>query len=386
MLGRLIMSLVEPTESWNVASLYVGGAGGGVGGGGGGLGGGGGGGFGGGGGGLGGGGGGGGFRSVPPSGSLYTILEPNQTRRLATKLIRIGSDLGDASAMPAQGEALKLGEIEALGGDARTRKALRRLIEEDVPQSIGQLALSRLGGLEWDSIGERSRVWANADELALARRFVDRLERDPSDSKIQEEGAFYWDVIARDAALTASADALRDALSGRPVFGIAPRTGPVPDRPEGPSVAVRVALSGSEGKARAHVSIKTSNAATGRWDSVGKFVLPEGNAGGEPGFASAVEPIAEGVLGQLVRVELIKGTSANGNKVPDRLRIINTSPLILHGLMVAGSAPDQADAPTLRGLALAPRRSLTVTVTPKAVQKLGLRSGLRPTAALLGSL
>jgi len=379
MLGRLIMTLVEPTESWNPASLFaanIGGGGGGLGGGGGG--------FGGGGGGLGGGG--GGFRSLPPSGSLSTTLAPKQTRRLATKLVRIGSDLGESSAMPAEGESLKLGQVEALGGDPRTGKALRRLLEEDVPQSIAQLALSRLGGTEWDAIGERAQGWANADELGLARRFVDRLDRDPAGSKVEESAALYWDVIARDEAQAAPADALRATLAGRPVLGIAPRKGAAPDRPEGPSLAVRVALSGPEGKARVHVSIQASNAASGRWDSAGKFVLPEGKAGAEAEPAATVEAIAEGVLGQLVRVELVKGGSTNGNKTPDRLRISNASPLILHGLMVAGPAPDQADGPTLRGLALAPRRSLTVTVTPKAVQKLGLRSGIHPTAALLGSL
>ena len=172
MLGRLIMTLVEPTESWNVTSLYSGWFGG-VGGGG--LGGGG---FGGGGlggGGFGGGGFGGGFRSVPPSGGLHTTLEPNQSKRMATRLV----GLGESQAMPANGEKLALGEVDALTTDPRLRTALRLILEEDVPQSIGQLALSRLGtGLDWEAIADRAGGWANADEMALARRFVDRLEPD----------------------------------------------------------------------------------------------------------------------------------------------------------------------------------------------------------------
>jgi hypothetical protein len=384
MLGRLIISLVEPTESWNVASLFVGGVGGGgggLGGGGGGLGGGG---FGGGG--LGGGGlGGGGFRSVPPSGSLFTTLEPNQTRRLATKLVRLGSDLGESSAMPAEGEPLRLGGIDDLSTDPRIRKALRSLVEQDVPQSIAQLAFSRLGGLEWDTIEERARGWANADEMVLARRFVERLDRDPSRLRAEQDGALYWEVIARSDDQSASADALRVTLRASPVLGIAPREGAMPDRPEGPSLAVRVALSGPAEKTRVHISINASDANSGQWVPVTKFVLPESKGTEELKPAGLAEEISEGVLGHLVRVELIKGSSANGKKVPDRLRIVNTSPMTLHGLMVAGSSRDLTDAPIFQGLALAPRRSTTVTVTPKAIQKLGLRSGLHATAANFGS-
>ena len=212
---------------------------------------------------------------MAPSGSLYTTLEPNQTRRLATKLVRLDSDLGESSAMPAQGEALKLGEVEALSNDPRVRKAVRRLVEEDVPQSIGQLALSRLGGLDWDAIDERARGWANLDELVLARRFVERLDREPTGGKSEKAGALYWDVIARDDTRIASADALRATLRSRPVLGLAPGRAAVPELPEGPSLAIRVTLGGPSEKEGVHVSINAASARSGRWESVGKFTLPE---------------------------------------------------------------------------------------------------------------
>ena len=383
MLGRLIISLVEPTESWNVASLYVGSlSGGGLGGGGlggGGLGGGGG--FGGGG--LGGGGG-GGFRSVPPAGSLYTTLEPKQSKRLATKLVRLGADRGGSSAMPAEGETLKLGEIDALSDDPRMRKALRDLVQQDVPQSVAQLALSRLDGLEWDAIDERNRGWANADELALARRFVERVDGESTGATVAQGGTLYWEVIARTNSRTEAAETLRTTLVGQPVLGLISRPGPLPDRPELPSLAVRVTLDEVGARSRVQVALSASNAATGRWESAGKFTLPE-RSGAEVKPETLAASIAEGVLGRLVRVELLKGSSASAKKSPDRIRIINHSPLILHGLMLAGSAEGVADAPTLQGLALAPRRGTTVTVSAATVQKLGLRSGLHATAANFGS-
>ena len=375
MLGRLIMTLIEPTESWNVASLTSSGlAGGGQGGG-----------FGGGG--LGGGGGfGRGFRSVAPSGSLYTTLEPDQTRRLSTRLVRLDSDLGESSAMPADGEALRLGDVDSLTRDERIRKATRRLVEGDVPQSIAQLVHAHLGGhLGWEAIAERSGRWANPDELALARRFVEQLDGDGSIAgKPENSGALHWDVTARDDAQASLASRLRISLTGRPFLGIASRPAPVPDRPDRPSLAIRVSLSGPSESPRVQVSINASDARSGLWNPSARFKLPElkGEEGSTP--AGIEEAIAEGVLGHLVRVELIKGDDAVGKKASDRIRITNSSPLILHGLLLSGSGPEPADAPPIRGLALAPRRTTSVSVTPDVVRRLGLRDGLRATAADLG--
>ena len=145
-------------------------------------------------------------------------------------------------------------------------------------------------------------------------------------------------------------------------------------------------LDGPSGNPRVQVSINASDARSGRWEPVGRFKLPEIKGGQDRKPAELAEAIAGGVLGRLVQVELIKGTNANGNRGPDRIRITNASPLILHGLMLGGSQPEPTDAPALRGLALAPRRTTTVTVTPQAVQRLGLRNGLHPTAADLGGL
>jgi hypothetical protein len=303
-------------------------------------------------------------------------------------LVRLDSDLSGSSAMPANGEELRLGDVDALTRDSRIRTASRRLVERDVPQSIAQLAFARLGaGLDWEVIAERSSGWANADELALARRFVERIEDDNSAlHKNETPSMIYWEVASRAEPEGLSADQLRIALTSRSFLGIASRPVSVPDRPEGPSLAIRVALDGPPENPRVQVSISASDARSGRWEPVGRFKLPEikGGQGRKP--AELAEAIAERALGHLVRVELIKGVDANGNKGPDRIRITNASPLILHGLMLGGSEPEPTDAPALRGLALAPRRTTTVTVTPKAVQRLGLRKGLHATAADLGGL
>ena len=113
--------------------------------------------------------------------------------------------------------------------------------------------------------------------------------------------------------------------------------GSYPTVPMGRRWPSRVAID----KAIAHISIQASDASSGRWVPAGKFTLSE-IAGPADRLA---ETIAEGVLGRLVRVELMRGSHANGRNVPDRLRIVNASPLILHGLAVAGSKIEATDAP-----------------------------------------
>ena len=148
-LGRLIASLAGERDSWDLQSLTsgVGGLGGGGGGGlgGGGLGG----------GGLGGGGFGGGFRSVPPAAPASALVKPGQTRHLATPLVNLsGPSVEGALAMPRRGEPLAVLDIDALpGASPRLRTAVKRLAQEQAPQTVAQLILWNVRtGLDWSRL------------------------------------------------------------------------------------------------------------------------------------------------------------------------------------------------------------------------------------------
>ena len=138
MLGRLIMNLIGDRDSWNQRSLMMGMMMGGMGGMGGGM-------MGGMGGGMGGMGGmGGGFRSVPPTGPMFTTLEPRQSRHLPTSVVSLNPP--DANGQPvapgANGEPVS--DSEHRPGDRTTHaleRAIKRLAEEKTPQTIAQMVL-----------------------------------------------------------------------------------------------------------------------------------------------------------------------------------------------------------------------------------------------------
>ena len=69
------------------------------------------------------------------------------------------------------------------------------------------------------------------------------------------------------------------------------------------------------------------------------------------------------------------------------IKVDNASSLILNGLVVAG-AKSQSDASStvLRGLGIAPRRSLILPATEEAVKAMGLKQGIRVTAVNLSGL
>jgi hypothetical protein len=400
MLGMLIMQLCGDRDSWDYTSLFsmgMGGMGGmGMGGMGGGMG------MGGMGGGMGGMGGmgggmgmGGGFRAVPPTAQPSAALRPGQTRHLPTRLVSLNRPTATLkAATPAQGEPLQLGDLADLTDDPRILAAVTRLAEEKAPETVSQLALWRLAaGLDWTSIDRISRRWANAHELALARAFVARLEREGDAPAAGERGIVYVEVTTKDPARQPLAKELTDLLEETGLLGLKaePR---LPARPSGPSLACRVTLTEA---GEAAVQLATVDPKAGAWVGAGKFTLPlDGELPKTPADAKLSEgrlraalvadALAENLLARLVRAQLTKGPKVGG-KETYRIRLDNVSPLVLNGVALAGPASTPEARPSaLAGFSLPPRKSLTLPATAEMVQRLGLKDGVRAVAADLSAL
>jgi hypothetical protein len=383
MLGRLIMQLCGDKDSWDFTSLsmgMMGGMGGGMGGMGGGMGG-----MGGGMGGMGGGMG-GGMRSIPPTGSPHATLNPGQTRSLPTPLVSLSGPTEDLQvALPGKGEKLELGSIDDEDAPPILRAALKRLAQEKAPDTIAQLVVWRLAGVEWQMIGRLSRRWSNPNELALARAFVARLEREHGEIKEVETGSLYVEVATKDSTHKALADELLKALHDAPfgVLGLVVKSG-IPARPDGPSVACRINLTGGDD---AIVQVQVTDATGTTWVSSGKFSLPmASNENGAVKAAEIGDTMAEGLLSRLVRAQLAKGPKVQG-KDTFRIKIDNVSPLILNGIALAGTrSTTKAQPSALAGISLPPRKSMTLPASREVVERLGLKDGIRAVAADLSGL
>ena len=383
MLGRLIMQLVGDPESWDQNSLsmgMMGGMGGGMGGMGGGMGGMGGGGMGGGMGGMGGGMG-GGFRSVPPTGLLNAEVKPGQTRKLPTSLVSLVPPVyGRKVALPGAGEPLQIGDAsDMLADNALAQAALVRLASEKAPATVVQLVMWNVRvGLDWATIAKISKSWANPNEVALARHFVNRLTAANGELKANS-GVLYVEYPESSTL----ADELKALLKGKAVLGLAIEEG-VPARPEGPSLACRVKVVGDD----AVVQVLTTDPASRDWVSAGKFSLPAArDAKGGIDAEKLLDAVAEGTLSRLVRVQLVKekGKDKQG-KSRFTIKIENASPLVLNGLALGGSAADAKVGTAASGLSLAPHKALTVPASADAVDRLGLSDGVKVLAADLSGL
>jgi hypothetical protein len=376
MLGRLIMTLVGDQDSWDFRSLALGGAGGGLGGGGlggGGLGG----------GGLGGGGFGGGFRSVPPAGVASAVVRPGQTRGLPTRLVSLsGPSAGPAPVMPQKGEVLEIRDIDTIEAiSPRLQDVVKRLAEEKAPETVAQLVLWHMGyGIDWPTLAQLSRPWANPSEVALARQFVDRQGDDQSARRVAETGTLFYDLSATEPGRERLASDVRKLLDTHPLLGLTAQPG-VPARPRGPALACRVEIAGEA----ASVRVSASDEAGTSWVDVGRFSLPVLEPSGTPITpAELADRWAEGLLDRLVRVRL---TREGRGKDAFRIRIENGSPLLLSGLTLGGAEPRAGSRPsTLVGLSLSPRRAMTVPATHEVVRRLGFTNGIRVLAVDLSGL
>ena len=402
MLAGNIVQLTGDFDSWDLQAQQLsyssgfngmgGGGMGGMGGGGmGGMGGGGMGGMGGGGmGGMGGGGMGGGFRSVPATGLPNAAIKPGQTRKLATRVVSLNGPSPQAGVLsPTKGERFQIGDVDQLTNDSLIQDALRLLAAEKAPATVAQLVLWRVSaGLDWAAIARISRGWANANEVALARSFVTRLSERSDLKAPTEQGRLYLEVEATDAAAESLAAELREVLKDALVLGLVAGDS-IPERPEGPALACRIAISGTSADPVVVATASATDTAGASWGTAGKFSLPLARGeGGELRAASVADALASGLLERVVHVSLLKAKArTKGGKLAYQIRIDNASPLILNGLMLVGSEIKEDSVPsTLLGISVAPRRSMTVPASAEAVERLGLKGGVRAYAADLSGL
>jgi hypothetical protein len=391
MLGMLIMTLVGDRDSWNFSSLMMGGGMGGMGmmgGMGGGMG-------------MMGGMMGGGMRSapprllrsVPPTTLPFAQIQPGQTRSLPTRLVSLNGP-NDASrvALPEKGEPLQIGDVSQLTNKSRIQAALRQLAAEKAPETVAQLVMWNVAaGLDWSAITQLAigqGKWANAQELALAKAFVKRLDTKAEASPSNDSGRLYWEVSAEEGALQNLVNDLNGLLDNTLVLGLKVESG-IPASADGPALACRVRLTRNGAQNGARVTVSSIDGTGAAWQEMGKFDLSL--VKGKDGKLSAeqvADATAEGVLSRLVRAQLTKSGKVKG-KDAFKVRIDNVSPLVLNGLALAGPAgaeAKEAKVVALAGLSIAPRRSLTVNATPELVERLSLKSGIRVVAADLSGL
>jgi len=326
---------------------------------------------------------GGGFRSVPPTSLPFAALNPKQTRHLPTRLVGLSEpDAEQPVAMPAKGEKLRVGDVSQLTDDDRVQKALKRLAEDKAPQTVAQLVMWRLASnLDWGQIEAMSKSWSNAQELTLAQTFVDQLDRLPQG----DSGTFLCEVKVDDPALKGLSREIAKALKDQSVLGLAVKT-EIPAQPEGPGVTCRIRLQGTEEQPKALLEVATSNPNATAWASAGKFTLPIVRDGGKLQSEKFVDAMAEGMLDRLVRASVGKGPKVKG-KDTYKVRIENGSPLILNGIAVLGIASEKDDAAkVLSGISVPPGKSMTVPASAQMVEQLGLKKGVRVTAADLSGL
>jgi hypothetical protein len=375
-LSRLIISFCGDLDSWDLRSLSFGSpSGGGLGGGGlgGGLGG----------GGFGGGGFGGGFRSVPPAGLASALVRPGQTRKLPTRLVRLSEPpTGSGLVLPQEGEVLQIRDIDAIEGiSPRLRDVVKRLAERKAPETVAQLVLWHLGyGIDWPTLEDLSRPWANRNELALAQQFVDRREGAEASGRVDEPGTISYEVSAAGPGRERLAAEVSRLLDDRPLLGLTARRG-ILAQPRGPALACRIEIKDRSTSVR----VSSSDEAGHSWVDVAKFSLPSLGAGETPAKAAEViDRVAEGMLERLIRVRL---TREGQGKDAYRIRIENASPLILNGLTLGGREPEPDSQPaTLVGLSLSPRKAMTIPATHEVTRRAGSRKRIPILAADLSGL
>jgi len=319
------------------------------------------------------------MRSVPPTGLPFADLKPGQTRHLPTRMVSLNPpDPQGGARLAREGEAFQLADIGEVNDSQRVQKALRRLAAEKAATPVAQLVMWNVAvGLDWATIAGLSQRWANRHELALAKDFVDHLDT----AWDGETGRIFFEIGGHDAAGEARAAAVRKAFEGKLVLGLRAEMG-VPAKPDRPALACRVGIRGEE----VQVQLGGSDGAARSWVSLGKFaVAPRGGRSGDDAGAIA-DAIAEGMLGRLVRAQLIKGPRQKG-KLTYAIRIENGSPFRLNGLSAAGQeSRSDEKARVLVGISIPPRQHINVPAGEEVVKQLGLKHGIRITALDLSGL
>jgi hypothetical protein len=324
---------------------------------------------------------GGGMRSVPPTGQPFAVLQPGQTRRLPTRLVSLGGPSTEGTvAFPAQGEKLTLGDVAQLSPDPRVTAAVRRLAEEKAPTVASQLVMWNVAaGLDWNTIANLSRGWADPRDVALARRFVESLDGSAKDGSAKEETGRIFVKVDGDASL---ADAIKTFAKDGVLLGLKVEMG-IPDAPSGPSLAFAIVVDAA--KEKAEVAVKSSTG-LGRWVDAGKLTLPVAKKDGKVDAPKLADAVADGILGRVIEARLVAGKKVKG-KETYTVQIHNRSPLILNGIALAGPAPAEKTVPgVLSGLSVGPGKYLAVGTSAEMVERLGLKKGVHILAADLSGL
>jgi hypothetical protein len=258
---------------------------------------------------------------------------------------------------------------------------LRRLVQDKAPENVSQLVMWGVAGMGWDQIAAISKGWANSHELALAKQLVANLDSVSGDS-----GRLMVDISAKESGLSGVADGLKDQFRDATVLGLPVSSG-VPVRPNGPAVAAKIAVGGTADKPELFVQVASSDARGTSWAAMGKFTAPAVlDEAGKLDAAATSDAVAEGILKNLVDVSVVKGSKVKGK---DSFAIVvkNQSSLVLNGLAVTGASAKPTDAPkALVGIALSPKRALTLPTTAESVEKAGLKDGIRVLALDLSGL
>ena len=285
--------------------------------------------------------------------------------------------------LPQEGERLLIGDIAQLNSDPRVQKALRRLAADKVPETISQLVMWNLAArIDWLVIAQLTSDWVNAQELALARQFVERLDTLPEG----ESGQLFLEVVAGERQHEALAAELNKWMAGRTILGLKAAPG-VPDKPGGPSVGCKLQIVGDPDQPEALIRVAASNGHR-EWTSMGKFTLAIAAGGdGKRDLAGFGEKLAGGVLERLVRARLVKGRDGLQGTLTYKLQVDNASPLILNGFAVAGTLSKPGEPPHLLvGIALPPQRSVQVPLTAGLVEAYGMKKGTHLVALDLSAL
>jgi hypothetical protein len=151
-------------------------------------------------------------------------------------------------------------------------------------------------------------------------------------------------------------------------------------------LACSIQVSGEKGHEEAQVTVKTSDANGRTWASAGTFAVPLVSKDGKRDVVGFTDSLAVGVLSRMVDATLVKGQKVKG-KDTYMVRLLNHSPLILNGLELTGSGEKDGAVPRrLSGISLSPQRNLVLPATAEVVETLGLKQGVRVTAADLSGL
>jgi hypothetical protein len=291
-------------------------------------------------------------------------------------------------AMPHEGEPLELLDIDAqAGASPRLRAVIERLATAKAPQTVSQLVLWNVAtGLDWSRLESIARPWANPHEFALARHLVSQLGAAPAAPANKATPAasntFDIDLGTTDRKAEPFAAQLRALLEGSSMLGLKVRVRRVAP-PTGPALAAEIQLQGAE----ASVRVLATESSGSSWRDVAKFSLALADSkGAERPAAEVADALALGMLERLVRVELTPAPKHKG-KAAYTIRIENGSPLVLSGLALAGPGADRETKPSLLlGIALPPKKSLTVPARAEVVKRLRLTEGARILAVDLGEL